>query len=63
MIQVYLKTPYKVLTIDEIKKAERERNESKEYSPMRIFKAENNLELHTDFRRTNDENKNSIDVS
>ena len=38
----------------EIKKAEREKNESKEYSPMRIFKAENNLELHTDFRRTND---------
>jgi hypothetical protein len=62
MIQVYLKTPYKVLTIDEIKKAEREKNEFKAYSPMRIFKAENNLELHTDFRRKN-EDKNSIDVS
>ena len=51
MIQVYLKTPYKVLTIDEIKKAQREKNELKEYSPMRMFKAENNLELHTDYRR------------
>ena len=28
-----------------------EKNELKEYSPMRMFKAENNLELHTDYRR------------
>jgi hypothetical protein len=43
---VYLKTPYKVLTIDEIKRAERE----KEYTPMKLFKAENNLDVHTDYR-------------
>ena len=31
---------------------------------MRLFKAENNLDLHTDFRRNvGDQNKNSIDVS
>ena len=52
-----------MLTIDEIKKAEREKNEFIEHSPMRMFKAENNLELHTDYRRKVNQNKNSIDVS
>jgi hypothetical protein len=45
MMQVYLKTPYKVLTISEIKQKEKEN-----YSPLKLFRAENNLAVHTNLR-------------
>ena len=48
------------MTIDEIKKAEKEKNE---YSSLKLFKAENNLDLHTDFRRNDKNHQNSIDDS
>lgn len=45
MMQVYLKAPYQVLTINEIKLKQREN-----YSPIKLFRAENNLVLHTVLR-------------
>ena len=55
MINIYLKTPYKVLTIDQIKnkeKVDREKDffETVNVSPNRLFIKENNLKLHTKFR-------------
>lgn len=55
MINIYLKTPYKVLTIDQIKnkeKVDRERDfmGSVNLSPDRLYHAENNLKIHTLFR-------------
>jgi hypothetical protein len=44
-MQVYLKAPYQVLTINEIKLKQREN-----YSPIKLFRAENNLVLHTVLR-------------
>ena len=60
---MYLKTPYKVLTIDEIKNNEKEKNDYKDYSPIKLFQAENNLDIHTEYRKKEEQNKNSIDVS
>lgn len=45
MMQVYLKAPYQVLTINEIKLKQREN-----YSPIKLFRAENNLVVHTVLR-------------
>lgn len=45
MMQVYLKAPYQVLTINEIKLKQKEN-----YSPIKLFRAENNLVLHTVLR-------------
>jgi hypothetical protein len=45
MMQVYLKAPYQVLTINEIKLKQKEN-----YSPIQLFRAENNLVLHTVLR-------------
>ena len=39
MIKVYLKSPYKVLTIDQIKQKKREERISD--SPLKMFRAEN----------------------
>jgi hypothetical protein len=54
MINIYLKKPYKVLTIDQIKsreKMDREQNqENVNPSPNELFIAENNLKLHTLYR-------------
>ena len=55
MINIYLKTPYKVLTIDQIKnkeKVDRERElvDSTNLSPNRLYHAENNLKIHTALR-------------
>jgi len=52
MINIYLKTPYKVLTIDQIKnkeKIDRERDlvDAVNPSPSRLYLAENNLKIHT----------------
>ena len=56
MINIYLKTPYKVLTIDEIKtkeKQDKEREFLDASSPNRLFIAENNLKIHTMYREKN----------
>jgi hypothetical protein len=58
MINIYLKTPYKVLTIDQIKskeRVERERDlmDTVNQSPNRLFIAENNLKIHTLYREKN----------
>jgi hypothetical protein len=48
MINIYLKTPYKVLTINEVKakeRSERERDLEVGISPTRLFRAENNLAI------------------
>ena len=42
---MYLKAPYQVLTINEIKLKQKEN-----YSPIKLFRAENNLVLHTVLR-------------
>lgn len=49
MVNIYLKTPYKVLTIDEIKKKERMKDDMID-PPLKLYRAENNLVLHTVFR-------------
>jgi hypothetical protein len=53
MINIYLKTPYKVLTINEIKTKEKEvrdRDLEANISPNRLFRAENNLAISTKYR-------------
>ena len=53
MINIYLKTPYKVMTINEIKTKEKEvrdRDLDANMSPTRLFRAENNLAIQTRFR-------------
>lgn len=48
MINIYLKTPYKVMTINEIKSKEKEvrdRDLEANMSPTRLFRAENNLAI------------------
>ena len=54
MMQVYLKAPYQVLTINEIKLKQKEN-----YSPIKLFRAENNLVLHT-VLRTNQQSTQKI---
>lgn len=56
MINIYLKTPYKVLTINQIKtkeKVDRERDLeiNMNVSPTRLFRAENNLDIATNYRQ------------
>jgi hypothetical protein len=58
MINIYLKTPYKVLTIDQIKskeKVDRDRDllDTVNGSPSRLYHAENNLKIHTMLRENN----------
>jgi hypothetical protein len=48
MINVYLQTPYKVLTIDQIKMKEKENQQVD--STEKLFRAENNLHIHTVLR-------------
>lgn len=48
MINVYLQAPYKVLTIDQIKMKERENQPIDTTS--KLFRAENNLNIHTVLR-------------
>jgi hypothetical protein len=56
MINIYLKKPYKVLTIDQIKSKERmdreinQENTVNPGGPNELFLAENNLKLHTLYR-------------
>jgi hypothetical protein len=53
MINIYLKTPYKVLTINEVKakeRTERERDLEVGISPTRLFRAENNLAIENNYR-------------
>ena len=54
MINIYLKKPYNVLTIDQIKSKEKvDRDallEAANGSPSKLFVAENNLKLATLFR-------------
>jgi hypothetical protein len=53
MVNIYLKTPYKVLSINEIKtkeKVHRERDIEMNISPTRLFRAENNLDIATKYR-------------
>eukprot|EP00356_Strombidium_inclinatum_P012796 CAMPEP_0170493706 /NCGR_PEP_ID=MMETSP0208-20121228/14223_1 /TAXON_ID=197538 /ORGANISM="Strombidium inclinatum, Strain S3" /LENGTH=76 /DNA_ID=CAMNT_0010769661 /DNA_START=1881 /DNA_END=2111 /DNA_ORIENTATION=- len=49
MISIYLQTPYKVLSINEIKTKDKEREEQN--SPTKLFRAENSLNLNTIFRK------------
>jgi len=49
MIQIYLTTPYKVLSINEIKSKDKEREDN--FSPMKLFRAENELNMKTVFRK------------
>lgn len=49
MMNVYLQTPYKVLTIDEIKMKYKETNHCED-GAAKLFRAENNLHLHTVLR-------------
>lgn len=56
MINIYLKTPYKVLTINEIKnkeKLDKERGLYDQSPNAKLFIAENNLKLHTLIREKN----------
>lgn len=46
MIQVYLQTPYKVYSIDDVNKKIKNQNEKDQ-----LFRAENFLQLHTEFRQ------------
>mmetsp|Transcript_550 Transcript_550/g.613 ORF Transcript_550/g.613 Transcript_550/m.613 type:complete len:122 (+) Transcript_550:472-837(+) len=45
MVQIYLKSPYKILSIKDIKQRDREG------SPSKLFHAENQLKVATDFRK------------
>ena len=57
MINIYLKTPYKVLSINEIKnkeKVDREKDLENNISPTRLYRAENNLNIATNYRRKNE---------
>jgi hypothetical protein len=49
MIQIYLTTPYKVLSINEIKTKDKEKEEH--FSPIKLFRAENALNMDTVFRK------------
>ena len=49
MVNIYLKTPYKVLTINELKKQEKQKDDLLD-PPLKLYRAENNLVLHTVFR-------------
>lgn len=52
MINIYLKTPYKVMTYDELKKKEKMKDDLLD-PPLKLYRAENNLVLHTVFRHNN----------
>ena len=45
MIKVYLKTPYKVLSIQDIHKKQKNKNGKEQ-----LFRAENLLQIHTEYR-------------
>lgn len=45
LIKVYLQTPYKVLSIDDVNKKLKNR-----YGKDQLFRAENILQLHTQYR-------------
>lgn len=49
MINIYLKTPYKVMTIDQLKKQEKMKDDVLD-PPLKLYRAENNLVLHTVYR-------------
>jgi len=49
MFQVYLTTPYKVLSINEIKTKDKVKEE--QFSPIKLFRAENALNMNTVFRK------------
>lgn len=45
LIKVYLQTPYKVLSIDDVNKKMKNKNNRDQ-----LFRAENILQLHTEYR-------------
>lgn len=49
MVNIYLKTPYEVLTINELNKREKMKNDVYD-PPLNLYRAENNLVLHTVYR-------------
>ena len=49
IIGIYMKAPYKVMSISKIKQRERDLSGSR----IRLFKAENNLNVHTVYNRYN----------
>ena len=46
MLKIYLKTPFKVLNAEQIKKKDID-------GKLKFYQAENNLDLHTQFRKKN----------
>lgn len=50
MVRVYLKQPYKVLSIVDLKQRDKEKENAS--SPLKFFRAENHLKLHTVLRST-----------